>query len=237
MTRNIVARPVVEAIKFVGQMFKDRGYDLTERKLVYDKKLDMWEMSTQTKSGEKVLAAFSKCKAFGDVLQLEAYTPASNTGYQSDDEVDSFDQKKSSKTKSLDVDFVRRFIVFAQSKGVKILVLVTDLISKQAVKHMRTAEGLKMTHFTYDETGIASMAQHVSQPTVFRPLTPTEKAAFISDRTRNHCGSYLDELERCSVDDPLVKYYGLHADDVVYLEDYDSQSGLDTSYILVVEEL
>lgn len=232
-TRTVIARPVAQAIKFVGQMFKDRKYNIDHRKLVYDRKHDLWEMFTETQGGHKVLAAFSKCKAFGEVMQLDTYMPSDNTGYESDDNIDTFsDSKKTSKSGGLSVSFVRSFVEFVRKKQVKVVVLVTDLISTQAVKLMHETPDIFMTHFTYEETGILHMPRHVAQPTVFRPLSIPDKKAFVEANPR-----YRQELERLPVDDPLVKYYGLHADDVVYEEYYDEQTGLETTHVLIVERL
>lgn len=232
-TRTVIARPVAQAIKFVGQMFKDRKYNINHRKLVYDRKHDLWEMFTETQGGDKVLAAFSKCKAFGEVLQLDTYMPSTNTGYESDDNIDTFsDSKKTSKSGGLSVGFVRSFVKFVRKKQVKVAVLVTDLISSQAVKLMYETPDITMTHFTYEETGILHMSRHVAQPTVFQALSNSEKKAYVVANPRYH-----QELERLPVDDPLVKYHGLHPDDIVYEEYYDEQTGLETTYILIVRRL
>jgi hypothetical protein len=220
-------------MKFVKQMFRDRGYNERKQKVVFDKKQRLWEIFTETKDKKRVMAVFVSCKPFGDVMQIEEFTPevsggdAPSTSFKGSEK-----SGKANASQNTGMDFVKGIVKFSIDQNVKIVVLVTDFMTPHALKYIAMVEEVAITHFTYEETGIERMAEHISQPVVFRVLTPAEKSDFIRKHPR-----YMNELQRYSIDDALVKYYGMHLGDIVYIEDNDRQTALVVEYGLIVEDL
>ena len=221
-------------------MFRARNYVHKKERVVFDTKQKLWELFTETSTGEKVMAVFASCKPFGDVMEIEDFQPEimdDNGGGNDDDDVTSEGamfkgSDKKSQNKNMGMDFVKNIIAFSLKEEVSIVILVTDYMTIHALKHIDMLPGLTISHFTYEETGIEHMADHISQPVVFRPLSPTDRRAYIKAHPR-----YRIELPRYSVSDTLVKYYGMKLDDIIYIEDNDRQTGLVVEYALVVEEL
>jgi len=227
-----VAGPKIRSMKFVKQMFKDRGYNERKQKVIYDKKQKLWEIFTETQNRERVMAVFAACKPFGDVMQIEEFTPEVSTGVEPSAFKGSEKTGKAAASQNIGMDFVKNIVKFSEEQKVKIVVLITDFMTPHALKHIAMLEGVEITHFTYEETGIDRMAEHISQPVVFRVLTRSERETFIQTHPR-----YMHELQRYSADDALVKYYGMHLGDIVYIEDNDRQTALVVEYGLIVEDL
>jgi DNA-directed RNA polymerase subunit H (RpoH/RPB5) len=127
---------------------------------------------------------------------------------------------------------LKALITEARLTGVQTLIVITDVMTPQAVKHMAQVENLRLTHFTYKETAVKLMASHMKQPLVFRALEADERAAIIQQQPQ-----YEAQLFRYPVDDSLVKYYGMKVGDIIYIEDNDRQTGVSKDYALVVENL
>jgi hypothetical protein len=235
-----LAIPKIRSMQMVKQMFCDRGYK-RNMQTVFDTAHNLWEIFTETSTGDKVMAVFADCKVFGDAMQIEEFSP--NTTTETSNEVpNEVDRQASNNNKSTKhgreasqntgMDFVKNIVKFALTQNFKIVILVTDFMTPHAQKYISTFEGIKITHFTYEETGIENMASHITQPIVFKALTPLEKAAYIKKNPR-----YKIELQRYSIDDALVKYYGMNLNDIIYIEDNDRQTGLVVEYAMVVEDL
>jgi len=228
-----LAIPKIRSMQTVKQMFYDRGYKKNIN-TVFDKTFNHWQMCTETVTGDKVLAVFADCKIFGDVMQIEEFVP--NSEPQEPVEEPEETEKPSKKTKgssqNTGMDFVKNIIKFAIAQHFKIIILVTDFMTSHAQKYISAFNNIKITHFSYEETGIENMANHITQPLVFRALNSIEKDHYIQKHPR-----YKLELQRYSIDDALVKYYGMNLGDLVYIEDNDRQTGLLIEYALIVEDL
>lgn len=240
----------IRSMRFVRNMFSVRGYrmDLVKRK--YDVAQDLWQLSTETADGRKVLAVFSDCAAIGDSAQVDEVnagdgddTPTISSGtkrwsLQGEDDNDEDapmaqpSTAASSKNAAAGTDFMKNLTRFARSQSYSIVIVVADFITGFAAKYLLGIRDLHITHFDYNETGIEHMNDHIAQPIVFRAVTGAERNAFIAKNPR-----YMVELQRYSVNDALIKFMGFLVGDIVYIEDNDRQTGLVTEYGLIVEEL
>lgn len=229
----------LRSMRFVRQMFRDRGYRSNEDTLVtlYDPRQDLWQIRTQTEQKEQVCALFADCKAFGTAGQVhlsELDPPLVYTTLEGRDQQSPVLPSSSNNTgsKNTGTDYIKSLIRFATEQKLKVVILVTDFMTPQAGKLLLKVAGVRMTHFTYDETGIEHMADHITQPIKFQALSGAERAAFVRRNPR-----YEQELLRYSVDDALVKYYGMIIGDIIHIQDNDRQSGLVEEYGIVVEEI
>jgi len=196
---------------------------------VYDQDQQLWEIFTETKDQVRVMAVFTDCKPFGDVMQIEAFTPEVNT----DKDADTFKgSDKTSKSQNTGMDFVKNIVSFSYEQNVKIVLLITDFMTPHALKHINLLSDLCITHFSYEEMGVESMSRHISQPLIFRALDSQERIQYIREHPK-----YRKELQRYSINDTLVKYHGMKLDDIIYIEDNDRQTALVVEYGVVVEEL
>ncbi len=222
--------PQVRAITNVRQMFRDRYGPHSKQDLVFDRHHNMWELFSETARGEKVMAVFADCKIMGDVMELEEFNPQDVV----DDDVtmQSGEKCKVNTNQNTGMDFVKLIVKFATTKKLHVVLIITDFMTPHAVKHMANVKGIDFTHFSYEEVGIEGMARHVMQPLVFRVLDEKERADYIRQNPR-----FRKELQQYSVTDALVKYYGMHINDIVYVEDNDRQTGLVVEYALIVENL
>lgn len=224
-------RPKVLAIKHVRQMFRDRKYNQAKETLVFDQHHNMWELFTETAAGAKVMAVFAECDAMGDVMEIAEFTPEGRR----EDEADMQSGEKCKVTANVQntgMDFVKNLVRFALDKQLKVVLLISDRATTHALKHISSVKGVDFSHFSYEEVGIENKATHIMQPVVFRALEGKERAEFIRANPR-----YKLELQRYSVHDALVKHYGMHIGDIVYIEDNDRQTGLVVEYALIAEEL
>lgn len=229
-----LAIPKIRSMQVVKQMFIDRGYN-KKMNIVFDPNHNLWEIFTETATGDKVAAIFADCKVFGDAMEIEEFSPELSKEAPSEESEEK--HVKSSKhtreaSQNTGMDFVKNIVKFSLAQNFKIVILVTDFITSHALKYVSSFEGIKITHFNYEETGIEGMARHITQPVIFRALSPSEKKAYVQKNPR-----YKIELQRYSVDDALVKYYGMNIGDVVYIEDNDRQTGLVIEYALIVEDI
>lgn len=225
---SCLAIPKIRSIEFVRQMFLDRGYVLQSEDRMFDTQQNMWQLVGQTAQGDKVMALFADCKPFGDSLEMEEFV--STRDLVSDSMVAV--EKGKAHSQNAGTDLVKNITSMARAQQIKVLILVSDFITPKALKHIISLQDIRFTHFTYAETGIENMARHIAQPVVFRPLSPSERARFVQTYPRYHI-----ELPRYSIDDPLVKYFGLQVGDLVYIEDNDRQTGLVIEHGQVVENL
>lgn len=227
----------LRSMRFVRQMFQDRGYRVDEEALVtlYDPRQELWHMQTLTAKNERVLALFADCKAFGPSGQVslaDLKPPLQYTTIDGRDVPTPTLPTGNNTSKNTGTDYIKSIIKFAQEQGFKVVILVTDFMTPQASKLMLKVEGLRMTPFTYDETGLEHLADHITQPVLFQALTGEARSTFVA---RNPL--YERELLRYSFDDALVKYYGMIIGDIIHIQDNDRQSGLVEEYGIVVEEL
>ena len=222
--------PKIQAMKFIKEMFRDRGYNETKEYVLFDQHHNMWEMFSETKSGEKIMAVFADCKVFGDAMEIEEFNPVDLLSDAS--MMQSGEKAKINPSQNAGMDFVKHIEKFAEAQKLKFVILVTDFMTPHALKHISATTGIQFTHFTYEETGVESMAKHIMQPVVFRALDEKEKKEYIKSHPR-----YKTELNRYSFDDALVKYYGMKLHDIVYIEDNDRQTGLVIEYGFIVEDL
>lgn len=227
----------LRSMRFVRQMFRDRGYCGSEDTLVtlYDPRQDLWQIQTQTENKERVCALFADCKAFGTAGQVhlsELNPPLAYTILEGRDQQSPVLPSGNNVSKNTGTDYIKSLIRFAKDQDLKVVILVTDFMTPQAGKLLLKVAGVRMTHFTYDETGIEHMADHITQPVMFQALSGAERATFVQRHPR-----YEHELLRYSVDDALVKYYGMIIGDIIHIQDNDRQSGLVEEYGIVVEEI
>jgi DNA-directed RNA polymerase subunit H (RpoH/RPB5) len=228
MDSSCLAIPKVRSMGFIRQMFLDRGYILPEEERKYDTQQKMWQIFAQTLEGHKVMAVFADCKEFGDANDIEDFT--SITGRTSDSMV-AMDKGKGH-TQNTGTDFVKNIESMARAQKFKIVVVVTDFITPQAKKKLLSVKDIIFSHFTYDESGIENMPRHITQPMIFRALKGEERREFIRKNS-----NYRVELPRYSIDDALVKYFGLQLQDIIYIDDNDRQTASVVEYGYVVEDL
>jgi len=219
-----LAAPKIRSIKFVQQMFRDRKYK--DSKLMFDQQNNMWQLFSETAQGEKVVAIFADCKVFGDAMEIEEFNPS---GLSQDT---TREKCKVNPNQNAGMDFVKNIIKFAILQQLKLVILVTDFMTSHALKHIYTVKDIKFSHFTYEDTGIECMHSHIMQPVKFEALSREARAEYVKKYPR-----YAIELQRYSLDDTLVKYYGMQLHDIVYIEDNDRQSGLVKEYGYIVEDL
>lgn len=148
-----------------------------------------------------------------------------------DDEPTTF-QQSDKDSKNMGVNLIKSLHEYALTNHIGIVVVVSDKLTSHAYKHAMAQKDVEFVHFTYAETGVKRLARHIYQPVEFRKIIGKDWDRFIKANP-----SYESELLRYSVDDALVKYYGLHAGDIVYIEDADRQTGLVVEYALIVENL
>lgn len=219
-----LAIPKIRSIKFVQQMFRDRNY--RGNKLMFDQQNNMWQLFSETATGDKVVAIFADCKVFGDAMEIEEFNP---TGLSQDT---TREKCKVNPNQNAGMDFVKNIIKFAILQQLKLVIIVTDFMTSHALKHIHTVKDIKFSHFTYEDTGIECMHSHIMQPVKFQALNKEERAKYVKSHPK-----YATELQRYSIDDTLVKYYGMQLYDIVYIEDNDRQSGLVKEYGYIVEDL
>lgn len=229
-----LARPKLRSIRFVRKMFADRGYRVDDEsmKTMFDSKQDLWQIFTTTKSGEKVVAIFAGCKAFGDSLEVDDEDLSQFTRVDATEIKSSLNIPSAKSGKNTGTDYIKSILKFARDQDIKVVILVTDFMTPQAAKLMMKVDGMRMTHFKYDETGIEHMSDHITQPIQFKALTGKARKEFIAKNPR-----YQIELLRYSFDDALVKYYGMKIGDIIHIVDNDRQSALVEEYGIVVEEI
>ena len=225
----------LRSMKFVKNMFYDRGYNVDETSMstLYDPRQDLWLIQTVTTKGHRVVALFADCKAFGTSEQVNVSELSPPLVFTTLKERDNQSPvlPSSGGSKNTGTDYIKCLIKFAREQKFQVVILVTDFMTPQASKLALKVDGVRMTHFTYDETGIEHMADHITQPLKFQALTGSARKQFIA---KNH--RYQLELIRYSFDDALVKYHGMVIGDVIYIQDNDRQSGLVEEYGIVVEE-
>lgn len=233
-TVESLARPRLRSIRFVRKMFADRGYlvDDESMKTVFDSKQDLWQIFTTTKTGDKVVAIFAGCKAFGDSLEVDDEDLTQFTRIDATEIKSSLSIPSAKSGKNTGTDYIKSILKFAREQQIKVVILVTDFMTPQAAKLMMKVDGIRTTHFRYDETGIEHMADHITQPILFKALTGQARKDFIAKNPR-----YKTELMRYSFDDALVKYYGMKIGDIIRIEDNDRQSAKVVEFGLVVEEI
>lgn len=234
-----LALPKIRAMKTIRQMFLDRGYN-KNMQVKFDQH---WQILTTTAQNEKVMAVFADCKMFGDVMQIEAF-PSENNSLNGNNDISHNDggsrnntgginnNDTGGKNKNTGTDFIKSLLEMAENQKIKIIILISDFITPHALKYVTTLEHIQFLHFSYEEAGIEDMARHIMQPVVFRALNPSEKQEYIRKNPR-----YAIERPRYSINDPLVKYYGMKIGDIIYYEDNDRQTGLEKDYGLIVEDL
>jgi hypothetical protein len=218
--------PVSNAMKFVRNMFTRRNYRKKTKLFTYE---NLWQMFTVSATGDRVMAMFGNCNPLNDIMNITEYSECESNDVASED-MESFEGNEKS-SKNHGITFIKTLVLFSLEKNIKIIILVTDTITKQAIKVLPTLENVNITFFTYAETG-NEYIDHVFQPTKFEALTPNAKSLFIQQNPR-----YEQELTRLPVEDALVKYYGLRVGDIVYVEESDKQSGLVVDHCLIVEHL
>ena len=219
-----LAIPKIRSIKFVEQMFRDRNY--RNSRLLFDQPNNMWQLFSETADGEKVVAIFADCKVFGDAMEIEEFHPSGLT------QETTREKCKINPNQNAGMDFVKHIIKFAILHQLKLVILITDFMTSHALKHIYTVKDIKFSHFTYEDTGIECMHSHIMQPLKFQALDKKARAEYIKRHPL-----YATELPRYSIDDTLVKYYGMQLHDIVDIEDNDRQSGLVKEYGYIVEDL
>lgn len=206
-------------MRFVQKMFRDRHYR-AEVKTTYDPDQNQCQMVTVTDTGENVVAIFADHKNESELENIEIEVQPSLI-------VPLKSQKKKTGT-----DYIKSIVLFAKQHEYKVVILVSDIITPQASALMMKTEGFRMTHFTYEQTGIEHMADHITQPMQFQALVGKKREEFIKKNPL-----YKTELVRYSFCDTLVKYHGMVIGDIIYILDNDRQSGIVEEFGIVVEEI
>lgn len=226
-----------KALVFVKRMLLNRGCSnrFQEQYLSGEKLLQMF---TDDPNGNRVMAVFAHNKivddtlsisdfTFGETQQEEAFRGSeSKTAGKSNRQSASSKNAKKAKT---DTEFVKSILMYIEKHHVKTVILVSDEVTPCALKII--ANHSNVTRFTYAETCIENMADHVFQPREFRALTPSEVKAF---KAQKRYANWAEELPQYPVNDPLVKYYGHQVGDILSISDADGQSGEVHDFGLVV---
>ena len=152
--------------------------------------------------------------------------------YQIDPFTNADKKNKTQKNKNAGMNFMKYIIKYCTNQSIKVVILITDFITSHAIKHMNKVKTIDITHFTYAETCVENISTHIYQPTMFKVLSSVERKSYISKNPM-----YKTELFHYSVDDALVKYYGLKVGDIVYIEYSDRQTGIMSEYRLIVDNL
>jgi hypothetical protein len=232
----MIAAVKLWSMRFVRKMFRDRGYQADDAsiKTYFDDRQNVWQIHTRTSHGDKVVAIFADCRSFGqdEVVPMNDVNVIRIDGRESKDSLTIPSGNCNSTNKNMGTDYIKCIVKFATEHNFKVIILVTDFMTSQASKLMLKVDGLRMTHFTYDETGIEHMADHITQPVMFKALDKKQRQDFIQKNPH-----YQKELIRYSFDDALVKYYGMIIGDIIFIQDNDRQSALVEEYGLVVEEI
>lgn len=221
----------LKSIEFIHGMFEKRGYCVDPGVLVtlYDPRQDLWQIQTRTSQGDRVVALLADGKVFGHAGQM-LITPADlPVQYSIVESPTDSPSLPTSTSKNAGTDYIKSIVKFAQAHHIKEVILVTDFMTPQASKLMLKVDGVRMSHFSYDQTCIGDFTKHITQPLKFQALVGEARAAFVARHP------HWSALTRYSRDDILVKYFGLNVGDIVYIEDRDRQSGLVQEYGLVVE--
>ena len=235
MSIRSLPRPKKQALKFVQQMFVDRKYNVDQSELKFNEKHKLVEFYTQDAQGKLIIAIFAACKPFQDIVEIEdieEHETAEDFEYDVDVFIGTDKKYNKNKNKNAGTDFMKLIIRFCNDHNIKTCILVTDFITSHAIKHINKTKNVDITHFTYSETCVENISKHVYQPYIFQILSAEEKKNYI----RQH-PLYQTELFHYSVDDALVKYYGLQVGDIVYVEYSDQQSGVMCEHRLIVEHL
>ena len=223
-----LSKTKLRSMRFVKQMFVDRDYLTEKQRIVFDQSKNIWQIFTETKDHQKVMAVFADCKTFGEGLQMEDTNDNDIKSNQFQQQI----QSKTLSSQNMGMDVIKTIVTFAKGENIKLIILITDFLTPHALKHLPSIEDIRITHFNYDETGVEHMANHDLQPVKFQALSKGERKLYIKSHPL-----YQTELTRYPVDDALVKYYGFKLDDIIYIEDNDRQSGEVQEYGLVVEDI
>ena len=231
----------LRTMKFLDGMFKDRRYNLASKQVHYFEKKNLWEIFIRDDKGQCVLCILTPaCETFGDTFDIENVAleidpPFSAVASQKKlppiFEGVSSSSSGSSKNQKTGTDFVNSLLEHCRKHNLNRVILVTDDLTPHAVKLIAGSE-IDIACFTYAETCITNTSKHFNQPINFRTLGPKEREDFV----RTH-PNYVATLPRYSNEDPLVKYFGMRAGDIICYEDSDRHTAFVSEYGLVVENL
>ena len=228
-------------MKFLDGMFRIRGYCMESKEIAYVKSKKLWNIFIRDQDGHKVLCILTGiCCNHEDSIGAEEYIPpdtdthdTTTTEHNNNNDTFKGSSIGTSKTKrrNIGTEFIKSIMVHGEQYGVHMVILVTDLITSHALKVMNNSH-LRIVHFTYAETSILHMAQHINQPVLFRKLTGEETKEYVLMHK-----NFFQQLPRYAVTDPLIKYFGFQVGDIIEYEDNDGQSGLYREHGVIVQDL
>ena len=214
-----------QSVDFITRMLRVRRYDVENVRTEFYKPRKLWELFTTDEHGKNVLAVFTSA-----TKQQQGIKRVIEDREIVDDlkeESETFHGGDSLKT---DTDFIKSLVEYCTNQDIKILIIVSDDMTHSAIKTLGSIKGLNITHFTYTETCMSMMGNHVYQPSVFRRLLPKERGDFVKKNPL-----FEKELPRFPDDDALVKFHGYVTGDIVFVQDVDPFMGFEESHNLVVE--
>ena len=216
-------------------MFQKRGYDLDSKQIAYVKAKKIWNVFINDQHGQKVLCILTSVCVTPqeDTIGIQEFSSAERPDMESKQVIFEGCRTKSSKTKkqNIGMDFIKSITAYGKKNGVRLVILISDSVTSHALKAM-VKSAVRIVRFTYAETSVLNMTQHINQPVLFRKLTIPEQKEYGS----LHPG-YLRQLQRYSMNDPLIKYFGFQSGDIIEFEDSDRQSGLCRELGLVVQDV
>jgi len=210
------------------RMLKDRGYNASHEKVIYNERQKLLQLSTLTDLKERLLVVLTP--VIHVPMQVSEVDDLNQLGDQSSSTIHA-DAKNSDNTKSTGSDFVKSLLSFCRSKKITRVVLVTDNISDHAKKELAKHSDIQVTFFSYMETMNPAMGRHVDQPMSIVKLKPTQKNEFIKKNPL-----YQKELAQYNESDILIRYMGLKPGDIFYVEENDNQSDFSFEYSIVVKD-
>jgi hypothetical protein len=235
---HYVADSKLRTMHFLDGMFKDRGYDLSTKRVIFLEKNNLWEIFIRDHKGRQVLSILTPvCENFGDSLNIANVVMDMGSEDKTEDQVFPIFEGVSSgansqKNQKTGTDFIKSLIAHCEDhKELKNVILITDDITPHAIKVI-SGSTVDIVCFTYMETCIRNTSRHFNQPVGFRRLEKQELKHY-----KRLNPNYSKFLQRYSNEDPLVKYFGMNVGDIICYEDSDRHTALVSEYGLIVEDL